>query len=204
MKKRIVLLVFLLVLSVMLFADTRGNVVDFLQERNISRQMIVCLTAMLPIFELRLAIPLGIGVLQLDWMQVFIYAVIGNMIPVIPILLLLSWIYKIFSKWKYTKKMFDRIFERTRKSSKNIEKYEILGLISFVAVPLPGTGAWTGSLASVLLGINFTKSLLSIFAGVIIAGIIVTLLTLLGVWGALIAGVLIASVMIVSLIKAKK
>ena len=70
-----------------------------------------------------------------------------------------------------------------------IEKYERIGLVLFVAIPLPITGAWTGSIASVLLGMSFKRALLSIFLGVLIAGTIVTCLTLLGWVGAVIAGV---------------
>jgi uncharacterized membrane protein len=69
-----------------------------------------------------------------------------------------------------------------------IEKYERVGLVLFVAIPLPITGAWTGSIAAVLLGMSFKKAILSIFLGVLIAGVIVTCLTLLGWAGAIIAG----------------
>lgn len=204
MKRKTLFLLLIICAATALSADIRTGIVTYLQERNISREMIVLLTAMLPIFELRLAIPIGIGVLHLSWLQTFIFAVIGNMIPVIPILLLLEWIYSIFAKWKYTKRFIEWIFERTKKNSGNIEKYEIAGLIFFVAVPLPGTGAWTGSFAAVLLGISFLKSVLSVFAGVLIAGVIVTVLTLMGVWGALIALLAAASVLTVSLVRTKK
>jgi membrane protein insertase Oxa1/YidC/SpoIIIJ len=83
--------------------------------------------------------------------------------------------------------LLEQLFQRTRHRSKIVEKYQELGLVIFVAIPLPVTGAWTGSLAAHLLGLNFWKSIIFIFFGVLIAGIVVTTLSLLGWWGAIIA-----------------
>jgi len=85
--------------------------------------------------------------------------------------------------------MLNRVFEQTRRRGMTIEKYEKIGLTLFVAIPLPFTGAWTGSIAAFLLGLKFRYAFLSILAGVVIAGAIVTSLSLLGWAGALIAGV---------------
>ena len=84
---------------------------------------------------------------------------------------------------------FEWFFERTRqKGNELIKKYEEVGLLAFVAIPLPMTGAWTGALVAFLFGLDFKKSLLIITIGVFIAGIIVTCLCLLGWLGAIIAG----------------
>jgi len=76
--------------------------------------------------------------------------------------------------------MLHWLFERTRRRGKIINRYERIGLALFVAIPLPVTGAWTGSLAAVLFGLKFKHAFLSIFIGVLIAGMIVTCATLLG------------------------
>ncbi|GAH77092.1 unnamed protein product [marine sediment metagenome] len=85
--------------------------------------------------------------------------------------------------------MINWVFSHTRRQGKTIEKYEKIGLTLFVAIPLPITGAWTGSIAAFLLGLRLRYAFLSIVIGVVIAGAIVTSLCLLGWLGAVIAGV---------------
>ncbi|UCD20475.1 MAG: small multi-drug export protein [candidate division WOR-3 bacterium] len=153
-------------------------------------ELAVFLTSMLPIVELRGALPLAINLLDITWPKAFAIAYLGNIIPVPFILLLLNPAVKLLSKIRPFRKFFDWLFERTRKkSNKVIERYEEIGLMAFVAIPLPGTGAWTGALIAFLFGLDFKKSLLVIGIGVFIAGVIVTCLCLLGWIGALIAGV---------------
>ena len=114
------------------------------------------------------------------------------MLPVPFILLFLESITKWISRIPAGQKLVEWVFQRTRRRGKIIERYERIGLALFVAIPLPFTGAWTGSIAAFLFGLKFGYALLSIFVGVIIAGAIVTALSLLGWLGALIAGVLLA------------
>jgi uncharacterized membrane protein len=153
----------------------------------------VILFAMVPIFELRGAIPAGIWALKMNFALVFVLSVVGNLIPIIPILFLL----KPASHWadntKIGRKFFSWLFGRTRKRGDLVEKYEALGLMLFVAIPLPITGAWTGSVAAFLFRVRFRRALLAITAGVLIAGCIVTGLTLLG-WKALIAGFVLLAI----------
>lgn len=136
-----------------------------------------------PISELRGAIPLAYK-LDFPWYYAYIIAVIGNMLPIPFILLFLDSITRILSKLTLFDRFFKWLFALTRRRGTLIEKYERIGLILFVAIPLPITGAWTGSIAAVLLGMSFKRALLSIFLGVLIAGVIVTCLTQLG-WMAL-------------------
>ena len=126
------------------------------------------------------------------------------MVPIFFILLFFDFITKIFFRVPILKKLLEAIFRRTRKKGKIIEKYEEIGLMLFVAIPLPVTGAWTGSLAAYLFGLQFWKSILFIFLGVIIAGIVVTSLTLLGWLGAAIAFVGFAILVILPFIRKKK
>ncbi len=143
--------------------------------------------SMLPIFELRGSIPIGINYFRLDPVVVYLMSIVGNMIPIFFILLFFDGVVRLLSRNAYLKKLLDLLFERTRKKTKLVEKYEELALIFFVAIPLPITGAWTGSLAAYLVGLKFWKSILCIFMGVLISSIIVTTLSLMGSTGAIIA-----------------
>jgi len=140
-----------------------------------SPYLYIFLISMLPFIELRGAIPYGF-LIGLNPILIFFIAIIGNMVPVPFILLFLGDIEKYFRRWKKIARLMDWLFDRTyKKANKKIRKWEYLALILFVAIPLPGTGAWTGSLIAYLFKINLKKAVLMIFIGVIIAGIIVTL-----------------------------
>jgi len=139
----------------------------------------ILFVAALPIAELRLAIPGAIEFLETPWYYAFLIAVIGNILPVPFILLFLEAATRLLSKVAVFERFLNWLFERTRRRGKIIQKYKRIGLVLFVAIPLPITGAWTGALAAVLFGIKFKHAFISIFIGVIIAGIIVTSLWML-------------------------
>lgn len=149
----------------------------------------VILIAASPIAELRLAIPLAINTFNFPWYYALLIAIIGNLLPVPFILLFLETATRLLSKVAIFKRMLDWLFERTRRRGKVIERYKRIGLVLFVAIPLPVTGAWTGSLAAVIFGLSFKHAFLSILIGIIIAGIIVTCLSLLKWVGAIIAAI---------------
>ena len=136
----------------------------------------VMICAMIPIIELRGAIPLGMG-LGLQWWQSYLYAVIGNMIP-IPFILLfvkqfIAWMQR--SRVKLFNKFGSWLVNKAEKNRGKIEKYSFWGVCLFVAVPLPVTGAWTGSLVAATIGMKGWKAFLSCLLGVMIAGVIMTL-----------------------------
>lgn len=161
-----------------------------LVSRGLSPELAVFITSMLPIIELRGALPMAINLFKIPWFKAFLISYIGNLVPVPIILWLLGPIVRLLSRIRIFNKFFNWLFERTRrKGNKVIEKYEEIGLLAFVAIPLPGTGAWTGALIAFLFGLDFKKSLIVISLGVLIAGVIVTCLCLLGWAGAIIAGV---------------
>lgn len=139
--------------------------------------IITFLMAMVPVVELRGAIPYGV-LAGLSVHTAFIIAVIGNLVP-IPFLVVFT--RKVF-EWLRTKSLrldsFVRKMEEKADKKKDIVlKYEFLGLMILVAIPLPGTGAWTGALVAAMLDMRLKRAMPAIIAGVIIAGIIVTTVT---------------------------
>jgi len=179
---------------------TKEKLIQTLQNIGLSPELAVLLIAMLPIVELRGAIPIGINFYHMVWYKTVIIAIIGNMIPIFLILFLLDKIASVLSKIKIFERFFTWLFNRTRKKSKIIEEYETIGLMIFVAIPLPMTGAWTGSIAAFLLGVKYLDAIIAIFFGVLIAAVVVTTLSLLGIWGAIIAGIALTILAITSII----
>lgn len=169
-----------------------------------SREVVVIITAVLPIVELRGAIPLAINIFHLPWYYALFLAIVGNLAMVAPVLLLFHSVYRLLSRIAFINRFLQWILERTRRRSGIVEKYERIGLILFVAIPLPFTGAWTGALAAVIFGLKFSHAFLSIFIGLLIAGGIVTCLSLLGWLGAIIAGIGLSIFTIASLWKTRR
>ena len=131
--------------------------------------------AMVPIIELRGAIPYGISQ-GLPYGEAFLAALIGNIIPV-PIIILgirgiFDWMRKRFPK---VGAFVDRLESRGNEKAELVRRYKYLGLLLLVAIPLPGTGAWTGSLVAALFGMKKWRALLAVFLGVLTAGVIMTL-----------------------------
>jgi uncharacterized membrane protein len=140
------------------------------------------LIAMTPVFELRAAIPFAI-LSGLNPFLAYFLAVLGNIIPVFIIFGFFTsvsiWLSR---KFGIMKTFFDYIFKKTRKDyTKRIENYGYLALAIFTAIPLPITGAWTASLAAILFRLSYKKSIIAIICGVLLAGKIVTAITLVGV-----------------------
>ena len=145
-----------------------------------SKELVVLVISALPVLELRGALPVAINLFHFPWYYALLLAIIGNLAPVPFLLLFLNTFSRLLSKIDIFEKMLHWLFERTRRRGKIINRYERIGLALFVAIPLPVTGAWTGSLAAVLFGLKFKHAFLSIFLGILIAGVIVTCATLLG------------------------
>jgi uncharacterized membrane protein len=144
-------------------------------------ELIVLLISMLPISELRGAIPLGLTVYDLPVWSAFVFSVIGNLIPVVFIILILDLLINKFliHQIYIFNRFFTWLFNRTqRKHSKKFERWQDVALIVLVAIPLPFTGAWTGALAAFVFGIPIKRAFPLIAIGVLIAGIIVTSITL--------------------------
>ncbi len=136
--------------------------------------LVTLLLAMAPISELRGAIPYA-WTQGMNYVPAYILSVIGNLIPVVPLLLFLGPVSKFLRRFRPFDKFFSWWFSHTLRRSRLVEKYEALGLVLFVMIPLPVTGAWTGSVAAFLLGIRFRYAFPAIILGVLLAGIIVSL-----------------------------
>lgn len=171
----------ILIISVILQAGVRSDTVQWLERYNLSREWIVLIISMLPIIELRGAIPVGIFMFGFSWQKAALLSIAGNMIPIPFILLFMEGIVKLLRRSRHGRSFTDWLFRRTRKKSDLIEKYEAAGLVLFVGIPLPGTGGWTGAFAAYLFGLKFWKSLLYIFVGVLLAAVAVTALCQTGV-----------------------
>ena len=141
----------------------------------------VLFISMLPIIELRGAIPVGM-LLGFDWPAAMALSIIGNLLPIPFILLFLDKIFIFLKRFKFTKKIVEKLERKAEKKSSSVTKYEFWGLAIFVGIPLPGTGAWTGALVASVLKMPKKKAFASIFIGVITAAIAVTLLTY-GIFG---------------------
>ena len=141
--------------------------------------LVVLLAAALPVSELRGAIPLAIGVYGYDPWQAYLLAVLGNLMPVVPLLLFLGPVSDWLRRYVLWDKFFTWLFSRTRR--KYIQEHENFGLTAlalFVAVPLPVTGAWTGCAIAFLVGFRFWPAFAAIATGVLLAGVIVTSMVL--------------------------
>jgi uncharacterized membrane protein len=135
-------------------------------------EFIVMIISSFPILELRAALPIALGVYDMSFWPAYALSVLGNMLPVIPLLLLFQPLSQFMMRYKWYVKAYDWLYHRTMRNSKNVEKYGAIGLILFTAVPLPTTGAWTACVAASLFNIRFQYAFIAIFIGVLIAGLI--------------------------------
>lgn len=139
--------------------------------QHISREMVIFIISMIPILELRGGL-LAASLLKISAAKAIPICIIGNIIPIPFILLFIRQIFKLMKKTKIFRGLIERLEKRAMGKSDQIKRYEFLGLLLFVGVPLPGTGAWTGSLIASLLEVDIKKSSVAIFCGLIMATVI--------------------------------
>ena len=142
----------------------------------ISKEVVIFIISLMPILELRGGL-IAATLLKIPYVKAVIICIIGNLLPIPVVLLFLEKIFEFMGKWKPTKKVVDWLVKKGNSKREQIDKYGYLGLILFVGIPLPGTGAWTGSLVAILLGLNKKKSFLCICIGVLLAAIIMSILS---------------------------
>ena len=155
---------------------------DFLVEffidlfSGISKEVIIFIISLMPILELRGGL-LAATLLDVEFVRAAVICIIGNILPIPIVLLFLRFVLDLFEKWSVTKKIVTWLEKKVEEKREQIDKYGYLGLIIFVGIPLPGTGAWTGSLLAVMLGLNRKKSFVCILIGVMMAAIIMSILS---------------------------
>lgn len=138
------------------------------------------LLAMTPFGELRVSIPIALNIFHLSVEKALFFSIIGNLIPVIILLKFLKAVSDLLShRSYYFNRFFVWLFERTRKNhDQKFKRWKEFALVALVAIPLPFTGAWTGSLCAFVFGIPVKKAFPLIALGVLIAGILVTIITI--------------------------
>ena len=151
---------------------------QWLTETFAGKSLLTLLVSMVPVVELRVGIPFGIGTLGLPEWAAFAAAVTGNLIPVPFIIVYIRRIFQWLRRHiPRLNSLVDKLERKAHLKGQKVTKYKYLGLAIFVAVPLPGTGAWTGSLAAAFLDMPLRRAIPSVVAGVLVAGLIITLLT---------------------------
>lgn len=156
------------------FAQT---IVDFFKDK-IPPELIIFFISMLPILELRGGL-IAAKLLGVEFVRAFIICYIGNIIPVPFILLFIRKIFQFLRDKKGFSKIIEKLEIRSMRKSEKVKRWRDWGLLAFVAIPLPGTGGWTGALIAALMDIRIKKSFPIIAIGVLIAGIIMSVITYL-------------------------
>jgi len=158
------------------------SIVEFFANK-IPNEITVFIISLMPVLELRGGL-IAARILQMDVLRAFLVCFIGNMIPIPFILLFIRKIFDWIRHWKHLGKVIVKMEKKADKHRPTIEKYGIWGLLLLVAIPLPGTGGWTGALVAAIMDLRIRRALPVIALGVFIAGLIVAGLSF-GLFGAL-------------------
>lgn len=142
----------------------------------ISKELIVFIISLMPVLELRGGLIAG-ALLNVPYIKAAIICILGNIIPIPFILLLLKKVFNILEKFGPTQKIVLWLNNKAIKNKSKIDRYGFFGLVLFVGIPLPGTGAWTGSLIASVFEMDIKKSIIAIFLGIILAFIIMSIVS---------------------------
>lgn len=157
-------------------AETLANFFVTLFEDKIPPELTIFIISLMPILELRGGM-IAARALHVNYLEAFAICYIGNMLPIPFILLFIKKIFEWLRRFKFFEKIIVKLEAKTEKNKEKVLKYKSWGLLLFVAIPLPGTGGWTGALMAALLGIDFKRALPIIALGVLLAGLIMSLFT---------------------------
>ena len=157
-------------------AETLAQTLVELFQDKIPAELTVFIISLLPIMELRGGM-IAARLLEMDFLRAFIISYIGNMIPIPFIILFIKKIFEFLRQFKFFEKIITKLEAKTERNKDKVLRYKSWGLLIFVAIPLPGTGGWTGALMAALLDMPIKRSLPSIALGVFIAGLIMSLVT---------------------------
>ncbi len=142
----------------------------------VSSEIIAFIVSLFPILELRGGL-IAAKLMNVEFIKAFIICFIGNMLPIPFILFFIRKIFNFLKRFEKIGKLIDKLEAKSLSKADNVRKYKLWGLFIFVAIPLPGTGAWTGALIADLLGIRIKEALPTIAAGVFVAGLIISALS---------------------------
>ncbi len=155
------------------------SIQEYLTAHGIPDWLVVFIISACPVLECRLGMFTAIVLLDMNTFVGFIISFLGNILPIPFILLLINWIFELLKKVPKVRNIIIWLENKTLAKRDKIDKYGEWGLLFFVAIPLPGTGGWTGALLASLLHLNRKKAFLIISLGVFIAGLIVSVLSLI-------------------------
>ena len=160
-----------------------SEVVSLLRE--LPPEAAVLTAAALPVLELRGAIPLGVFYFGMPVWKVLLFSLLGNLLPVPALLLLLRPLSTLSRRWGPSRRFFEWLYDRAQRKGVSVHRLGALGVFLLVAVPMPGTGAWMGSVIAEVFGLPFALALLSITLGVLTAGVLVAVASYVGWWAVL-------------------
>lgn len=151
------------------------SLIDFMLDllNGLNKDLTVFIISMIPILELRGGL-IAAKVLSIPYVRALILCIIGNIIPIPFILLFINKIFEWLKNFRITRRIVEKLEKRAMGKSDSIQKYEFLGILLFVGIPLPGTGAWTGSLIAALLRIKLKKAVPAVFLGILLAAAIMS------------------------------
>lgn len=152
-----------------------NELVAFLQNK-IPEELVAFIISLFPILECRGGM-IAARLMEIPFIKAFLICFVGNMLPIPFIILFIRKIFDFLSRFSFFARIIERLEKKTERNKEKVLKYEAWGLLLFVAIPLPGTGGWTGALMAALLDIRMKKSLPIIALGVLIAGFIMSALT---------------------------
>ena len=147
----------------------------------VSKEMIVFIISMVPILELRGGL-VAASLLKIPLVHAVMLCIAGNIIPIPFILAFITPIFNALKKTKWLKPKIEKLESKSLNKSEQIKKYEFIGLLLFVGIPLPGTGAWTGSLIASLLGVKFKKAFPALILGLCMATVIMCIISYFIPW----------------------
>ena len=151
------------------------TIMTFLRDK-VPDELTVFLISLMPILEIRGGM-IAARLLEMDFLKAFAICYVGNMLPIPFIILFIRKIFEFLRRFKFFERIIVKLEKKTEKNKDKVMRYEAWGLLLFVAIPLPGTGGWTGALMAALLDIRIKRSLPIIAIGVLIAGFIMSGLT---------------------------
>ena len=148
-----------------------NEIMSFLQDK-IPEELVAFVISLCPVLECRGGM-IAARLMEIPFLKAFLICYLGNMIPIPFIILFIRKIFDFLRRFKFFSKIVEKLEAKTEKNKEKVLKYEAWGLLLFVAIPLPGTGGWTGALVAALMDIRIRRAMPAITLGVLIAGLIV-------------------------------